>query len=159
MRTRPSFACFFILGFVALFCGCDSVRDVSHDPHYPTDYKVGVVYRAKQPFVFESGRLWPTDTAIASIPHSITEFERGGKERWPNVAGFMEAGSTVKIEAILLNYSFEMGRWMTVTGRIQDGRFAGQTVELGLISQENPFPRKAMILFVDTNYLDRIATP
>lgn len=152
-------SCLYILAFVALLCGCKSGRDVSHDPHYSTDYKVGTVYRTKQQFVLQSGSLWPTGIGIRSIPHTIAEFERGGKERWPNVAGFVEAGSIVKIESILLHRSFEMGRWMTVTGRIQDGRFAGESVELGLISQENPFPRRVMILFVDTNYLDRASAP
>ena len=160
MKTFRTIRGLSALAIAASLFGCASVRDISDDPQYPTDYLVGAVYRTQQACVLRSGALWPTDRNIASVPRDFDEYVRGGgQDRWPDVAGFIEAGSTVVVEKILLRNSFELGKWMTITGRIQDGTFAGWTVELGLISRESPFPGKATALLVDTNYLEKVSSP
>lgn len=134
--------------------GC--VSDVSRDPRYPTDYEIGAVYRARKPFVLESDALFASDSPIASIPHSEAQFQREGKERWPNVRGLVDTGSRLRVERIQLLRHIELGNWMMIGGRILDGRFAGETVQLWLISKETPHP-KAAIYSVNTNNLERIS--
>src|SRR5687767_12864774 len=54
MRTpHPHLLC--LLLFAASLSGC--VSDISHDSRYPTDYKVGAVYRLKQPVFADKADL------------------------------------------------------------------------------------------------------
>jgi hypothetical protein len=119
--------------------GCESVRDISNDKRYATDYAIGDVYRIRTP-VF----LWSGD---------LTRWQIKGGECFS-----VEPGLKIQIAKLELFYGGpEMGSPMQVKANFLDGPFTNQLVEIYSISrmqvQRHP---SAAVYFVDTNILERV---
>ena len=73
-----------------------------------TDFKVGGVYRIKQPMFllqlgsgvsYQTGIDWPGGSK--GLPNSVEEYQRGDKQQWqPQILGIVPAGTMLKLERV-----------------------------------------------------------
>ena len=160
-----------IIGFgilSILLCGC--VSNVSNDPRYPTDYKVGAVYRLKEPVVVDKAGLTVFGTYSSLIlsrlgesgkPDSVAEYEEWPDERKKFIAGIAPVGTLIRITEVQLEKNPEMGRMMWIRGRFVDVPWATKEAELAFISKRTKVgtdPLLGEIPMVDTDLLE-LVTP
>src|ERR1017187_7694859 len=156
--------------FCGCFLGCVSVRDISHDPRYPTGYVVGNVYRLKQPvfaykadmtrsetyselFLYCIGDGGPRDY----LPPSIEEFEKH-KAEWGHVAGVAMPGTLITVSNIQLENHPEYGTMILIHGRLIDVPWAYKSTELAFISHQTRYSG-FLLPVLDTNILELATQP
>lgn len=98
-----------IVAIIACICaGCVSTDAPNSNTDFATDFKVGGVYRVKQPMFLlqlgsgvsdQTGIDWPGGSK--GLPNSVEEYQAGERQRWqPQILGTVPAGTSLKLERI-----------------------------------------------------------
>jgi len=167
MREPPIHRLFLFFLAVSL-SGC--VSDISRDSRYPTDYKVGAVYRLKQPVFADKADLTIFGTYSGLIlfrpgdgqmPSTIQDYERA-PHNWSAIAGVARPGTLIQVTKIQLENNPENGKMVWIGGRLLDVSWAKKTAELAFISRRAPAPHGSLLgdlPMVDTNILELVTRP
>lgn len=162
----------FLISLMICLSACVSVRNISHDSHYPTDYIKGAVYQFKLPVFVEKGdyTIFTTyhDVTLkmpgdSETPKSIQEYTNAPKV-WEDFAGFVQAGTKIRIVGIELMNHPENGETIWIKGRLLDTPWANMDAELHFISRivrhgYSPTDLEVDLPFVNTNVLELVTKP
>ena len=150
-----------VLSSTMLLCGCFTVKeDISKTHVYHTDYVVGKIYKTKRAlFMQRLGNvemLVAPGDANARIPRSIESY-LAQRDRWPEIVGVLEKGTSVRVTRLVREYNQETGSVFFVFATILDGVHCGRAVDLRAISldyqQTNPV---VSVPFCNRNLLEEI---
>jgi len=155
-----------LLSFLIIFSGC--VSNVSNDSGYPTDYKVGAIYRLKQPVFADKSDLTilGTYSGLAlylpnhfEMPSTIQEY-RDAPQNWVSIAGVVPPGTLIRITKVELEKNPTLGKMVWIRGRLLDLPWAKKDAQLAFISKRVPSPDVSLLgdlPMVDTDILELVS--
>jgi hypothetical protein len=124
-----------LLFSLLLLAGCITRRDVAADPRYPTDYRIGQIYRLRQPLFLNKDSVFASRPgAHGGVPRS-TEDYKNHPASWRNIDALLPVGTRLEIMSIILEKGFESGNFVWVRARILDGQTSGRLIDLTFASR------------------------
>jgi hypothetical protein len=118
--------------------GCATVKNVTNDPDYPTDYIVGRVYTLTQPVFVKrmSSAHWLVRPGQhGDVPEKIEEYQRREGKPWPKVRSWLPIGTRIRYDSMFLEKNYSIGIYYRLRGVVLDPPESGLMVELLFVSQ------------------------